>query len=78
MNANTRDTRVKSELIAAATQTVRVNSEVESMVNQGLAAAFLVDKEAGAVIMLAAGVPSHVVARVLWKSERRASDWKHG
>lgn len=78
MNASARDAIVKTELMDRATQTVRTNADVEVQVNKGLAAAFLVDKEAGAVMMLAAGVPSHVVARVLWKSERRASDWRHG
>lgn len=78
MNHDVSDARLKAELINSATQKTRVNYDIEMQVNKGLAAAFLVDKEAGAVIMLAAGVPSHVVARVLWNPERRASDWKHG
>ena len=58
-------------------QPARFDTEIEAAVNHGLAAAFLTDFEAGVAIMREAGVPAHVVKRVLDNFERRrATDWK--
>jgi hypothetical protein len=59
-------------------ETARNNKEIEAAVNRGLAAALLSDKSTGAKIMRDAGVPQHVIARVLMGSNvvHRASDWK--
>jgi len=47
------------------------------VVNRGLAAALLIDLEAGVEIMCNGGVPAHVVKRVLSDMKRRRStDWK--
>jgi hypothetical protein len=56
----------------------RLNNRLDVAVNKGLAAALLVDVNAGVKVMIDQGVPPQVVARVLLTPEqRRASDWKH-
>ena len=58
-------------------QPERSDTEIEAAVNHGLVAAFLTDFEAGVAIMREAGVPAHVVKRVLDNFERRrATDWR--
>jgi hypothetical protein len=59
-------------------ETARENKEIEAAVNRGLAAALLSDRETGAKLMRDAGVPQHVITRVLLGSHvvHRASDWK--
>ena len=56
----------------------RENKEIEAAVNRGLAAAMLSDRSSGAKVMLDAGVPQHVITRVLMGSPvvHRATDWK--
>ena len=60
------------------TESIRTNTEIEAAVNRGLAAARLSDRATAARIMLAAGVPDHVITRVLTGGQvaHRASDWK--
>lgn len=59
-------------------ESARANKEIEAAVNRGLAAALLSDRHTGAKVMLAAGVPEHVITRVLAGSPvgHRATDWK--
>ncbi|HEX5394194.1 MAG TPA: hypothetical protein VFW68_12975 [Rhodocyclaceae bacterium] len=55
----------------------RRNLQLESAVNRGLAAAYLLNLGVGATMMREEGVPPQVVARVLRYPElRRATDWK--
>jgi len=50
---------------------------LDAVVNQGLAAALLVDLDAGVKIMSTGGVPAEVILRVFLKpQQRRATDWK--
>lgn len=57
---------------------IRTNKEIEAAVNRGLAAARLANRETGARLMRDAGVPQHVITRVLMGLQiaHRASDWK--
>ncbi|MGZ3158339.1 MAG: hypothetical protein ACXU7H_04580 [Burkholderiaceae bacterium] len=65
-------------MISDSLETVRENKEIEAAVNRGLAAALLSDRATGAKVMRDAGVPNHVITRVLMGSHvvHRASDWK--
>jgi hypothetical protein len=55
----------------------RENMDFDAALNRGLAAALLRNRSVGVKIMLDAGVPQHVITRVLMDSQkkRRASDW---
>ncbi len=56
----------------------RLDSKLDVAINRGLAAALLVDVQAGVKVMIDHGVPPQVVARVfLTPQQRRASDWKN-
>lgn len=59
-------------------ETIRTNTEIEAAVNRGLAAARLSDRATAAKVMLDAGVPQHVITRVLAGAQvvHRATDWK--
>ena len=59
-------------------ESTRKNKDIEAAVNRGLAAALLSDKETGAKVMQDAGVPQHVITRVLMGSTviHRSNDWK--
>jgi hypothetical protein len=65
-------------IMITESETVRKNVEIEAAVNRGLAAALLSDRSVGAKIMRDAGVPNHVITRVLMGSHvvHRSSDWK--
>lgn len=57
----------------------RRNQQLETVVNRGLAAAYLLKLSEGAIatMMREEGVPPQVVARVLHHPElRRSTDWK--
>lgn len=55
----------------------RINRNLDAAVNRGLAAAFLVNAQAGQKIMRNAGVPPEVVTRLLRSPQQcRATDWK--
>lgn len=60
------------------TGAIRTNKEIEAAVNRGLAAARLSDRATAARLMRDAGVPQHVITRVLSGLHvvHRASDWK--
>jgi hypothetical protein len=62
----------------AVIESARKNKDIEAAVNRGLAAALLSDKVVGAKIMKDAGVPQHVINRVLMGTTivHRSSDWK--
>ena len=78
MDSDLKDVERRAQLIERVMQPIRSNTEIEAVVNRGLAAAFLVDLEAGVAIMRDGGVPAHVVKRVFRNPERRrATDWKH-
>lgn len=78
MISNYKDVEMRARLIEGVAQPIRSNTGIEAAVNRGLAAAYLVDLEAGVAIMRAGGVPAHVVKRVLNNpNHRRATDWKH-
>jgi hypothetical protein len=66
------------KMITESLETVRENKEIEAAVNRGLAAALLSDRSTGAKLMRDAGVPDHVITRVLKGSSvvHRATDWK--
>ena len=71
------DVEMKPRLIEPVTEPVRTNTEMEAVVNRGLAVAFLVGLAAGIAIMRVGRVPEHVVTRVLdYPEQRRATDWK--
>jgi hypothetical protein len=56
----------------------RLDTKTDSAINRALAAAMLVNVDAGIKIMIDAAVPPAVVARVfLSPRQRRASDWRH-
>jgi len=59
-------------------ESTRENKEIEAAVNRGLAAALLSNKETGAKVMRDAGVPQHVITRVLMGPTlvHRSNDWK--
>ena len=65
-------------MITAEIESTRKNKDIEAAVNRGLAAALLSDRSTALKIMLDAGVPQHVIVRVLTGSNvvHRASDWK--
>ena len=55
----------------------RVDMKLDTAVNKGLAAALLVNLDAGVRIMSSGGVPPKVIARVFLAPQlRRATDWK--
>lgn len=57
---------------------IRVDKKLEMAVNKALAAALLDDVRAGVKVLINAGVPPHVAARVFVSTKnRRASDWRH-
>jgi hypothetical protein len=58
--------------------TIRTNKEIEAAVNKGLAAARLRDRATAARLMRDAGVPQHVITRVLSGTDvvHRSTDWK--
>lgn len=77
MNSELKVGAEKVRLIERAMQHTRSNTDIEALVNRGLAAALLFDLETGIEIMSGGGVPEHVVRRVLRNtSQRRAGDWK--
>ncbi len=55
----------------------RKNLDCDAAVNRGIAAALLHNRSVGVKIMLDAGVPEHVIQRVLMDSRKvhRATDW---
>jgi len=56
---------------------LRSNSEVESAVTRGIAAALLNGVSEGVRVMMNEGVPNRIILRVLSsESKRRATDWK--
>jgi hypothetical protein len=65
------------KMISTSIATKRKNLDLDAAVNSGLAAALLRNRSVGVKIMLDAGVPQHVITRVLMDSrkKRRASDW---
>jgi hypothetical protein len=64
--------------IESINETVRVNLDMEELVNRALAVAYLVGLKAGVEMMREGGVPFHVVTRVMLHPEqRREGDWKH-
>ena len=77
MYSELKDVETKARLIERVMQRARSNTDIEAVVNRGLAAASLIDLEAGVEIMCDGGVPAHVVKRVLSDMKRRrATDWK--
>jgi hypothetical protein len=55
----------------------RSSDQIEAAVNRGLMSAMFEGMAAGAAVMRAGGVPTHVSARVLnYPHQRRASDWQ--
>jgi hypothetical protein len=78
MKIDYKEIETRAQLAEHAPEPVRTNTEIAAVVNRGLAAAFLVNLEAGIALMRSGGVPAHVVKRVLRNPlERRATDWKH-
>lgn len=53
----------------------RTNKVFETAVNKGIAVAKLKDTPTAIKLMMRAGVPEEVIARVLNHSAHRASDW---
>jgi hypothetical protein len=77
MNVDFSDAKMDTRSIDGVIQPVRANTEIETVVNRALAAAFLTDIDSGVAIMRQGGVPPNVVDRVLQNPERRRSiDWK--
>ena len=55
----------------------RQNQELEAVVNQGIAAALLLDLESGIKFMRTGGVPGPVILRVfLNPKSSRSTDWR--
>jgi hypothetical protein len=75
MNSKLVDVETKAQLIEHVTQRARSDTDIEAVVNRGIAAALLIDLETGVEIMCDGGVPPHVVKRVLSDMKhRRATD----
>ncbi len=68
---------IDTDTVVAHVVDERSNTEIELVINRGLAAAALAGIPAGLKMMQEAGVPKNICLRVLnCKDRRRSSDWQ--